>query len=170
MQVTDVNGDGSPDIVLTNGDAGDYPAPVKPYHGVRIFLNDGAGKFAERYFFPMPGAFKAIARDFDGDGDVDVAAIAFYPDYASGHPLSFVYLENTGGLHFTAHTFPDADRGRWLTMDAGDVDGDGDVDLVLGSFAQLDALGDERGVAARWRRPDAPTLLVLENTGSRRRP
>lgn len=165
MQLADVNGDGHEDLVYTNGDAGDYPGPAKPYHGIRIFLGDGRGRFAESYFFAMPGAYKAIARDFDGDGDVDVAAIAFYPDYASGAPLSFVYLENVGGLRFRAWTFADADRGRWLTMDAGDVDGDGDVDLVLGSFAQLDALGDERERAARWRRPDAPTALILENTG-----
>jgi hypothetical protein len=167
MEVVDVNGDGHPDIVYTNGDAGDYPAPTKSYHGIRIFLNDGRGRFAEKYFFAMPGAFKAVARDFDRDGDVDLAAIAFYTDDASAATLPFVYLENAGGLRFTPRTFPDADRGRWLTMDAGDGDGDGDVDLVLGSFAQLGALGDPRGRTARWRQPDAPTVLILENTGGR---
>jgi hypothetical protein len=168
MELADVDGDGDADIVYTNGDNGDYPSPRKPYHGVRVFLNDGHWRFAERFFFPMPGAYKAVARDFDGDGDVDLAAIAFYPDYASAAPLSFVYLENRGGLRFAARTFADADRGRWLTMDAGDVDGDGDDDLVLGSFAQLDAQGDRQARAARWRRPGAPTALVLENTAARR--
>jgi hypothetical protein len=169
MELADVNGDGHADIVHTNGDNGDYPSPRKPYHGVRVFLNDGRWRFAERYFFPMAGAFKTVARDFDGDGDVDLATIAFYPDYTSAAPLAFAYLENRGGTRFAARTFADADRGRWLTMDAGDVDRDGDDDLVLGSFAQLDAQGDERGRAARWRRPDAPTVLILENTGPARR-
>jgi len=167
MELVDVNQDGHPDIVYANGDAGDYPGPVKPYHGVRIFLNDGHGRFAERYFFPLPGALKAIARDFDGDGDVDIAAISFFTDYASRAPLSFVYLENIGGLRFKAWTFADADRGRWLVMDAGDIDGDGDVDLVLGSFAQPDAQPDPREMSARWRRPDAPTAVILENTRHR---
>ena len=165
MELADVNGDGHADIVYANGDNGDYPSPRKPYHGVHVFLNDGRWRFTERYFFPMPGAYKAVARDFDGDGDLDLAAIAFYPDYGSAAPLSFVHLENVGGLRFTPRTFADADRGRWLTMDAGDVDGDGDDDLVLGSFAQMDALGDERDRAARWRRPDSPPLLILENSG-----
>ncbi|HEY0778347.1 MAG TPA: VCBS repeat-containing protein, partial [Gemmatirosa sp.] len=37
MEVADVNGDGFPDIIYTNGDNGDYPSPPKPYHGVHVF-------------------------------------------------------------------------------------------------------------------------------------
>ncbi|MDQ2665691.1 MAG: VCBS repeat-containing protein [Gemmatimonadota bacterium] len=169
MQVVDMNDDGHPDIVYTNGDAGDYPGPPKPYHGVRIFLNDGHDHYAEQYFFPMPGAYKAIARDFDGDGDIDIAAISFFPDYASGAPLSFVYLENVGNLRFKAWTFPQADRGRWLTMEAGDLNGDGAVDLILGSFSQLDTRGD-MSAKARWHQKDAPTLIILENTSRKGAP
>jgi hypothetical protein len=29
----------------------------------------------------------------------------------------------------------EAALGRWLTMDAGDVDGDGKTDLILGNFS-----------------------------------
>ena len=162
MQVVDVNGDGAPDIVYTNGDNGDYPSPPKPYHGIHIFLNDGHGHFTEKYFFPMPGAYKAIARDFDGDGKIDIAAIAFYPDYRAPTPLPFVYLQGLGGLNFKPRTFPDANRGRWLTMDVGDINGDGTDDIVLGAFAPMDGPGDSRGISARWSRPGAPTVLILE--------
>ncbi|GJG89006.1 hypothetical protein tb265_41870 [Gemmatimonadetes bacterium T265] len=167
MELADVDGDGYPDIVYTNGDNGDYPSPPKPYHGIHVFLNDGHWHFAEKYFFPMPGAYKAIARDFDGDGKVDIAAIAFYPDYTAPAPLPFVFLHGLGGMRFEARTFPDANRGRWLTMDAGDVNGDGRDDLVLGAFAAMGAPGDRSGLAARWHRPDAPTVLILENTSTR---
>ncbi len=168
IEVADVDGDGSPDIIYTNGDNGDYPSPPKPYHGVHIFLNDGHGNFAEKYFFPMPGAYKAIARDFDGDGKIDIAAIAFYPDYASPAPLPFVYLQGLGGMRFKPRTFPDANRGRWLTMGAGDLRGDGRQSLVLGAFAAMNGQGDRRGLSARWRQPDAPTVLILENTSPAR--
>src|SRR5207253_2345451 len=49
---------------------------------------------------------------------------------------SFVYLENKGGLKFEAYSFPESTTGRWLTMDVNDLDGDGYLDIVLGSFSQ----------------------------------
>lgn len=72
-----------------------------------------------------------------------------------------------GDLHFKAHTFPEADRGRWLTMVAGDIDGDGDADLVLGSFAQFNP-NDDKTANARRHQPGAPTILILENTAKKR--
>ena len=164
MQLADVDGDGRDDIVYTNGDAGDFPGPVKPYHGVRVFVNDGRTGYAERYFLPMPGAYDVAARDFDGDGDVDLAAIAFFTDTAAPRPLPFVYLENLGGLRFRASTVAGADRGRWLRMDAGDVDGDGDDDLVLGAFAQLGAFGNLGRGSAGPAAVAGPAVLILENT------
>lgn len=163
MTLADVDGDGRDDIVYTNGDAGDFPAPARPYHGVRVFVNDGRGGYAERYFLPMPGAYDVAARDFDGDGDVDLAAVAFFTDSAASHPLPFVYLENLGGLHFRASTVAGADRGRWLRMAAGDVDGDGDDDLVLGAFARLGAFGN-MGASGTDTTTTGPAVLILENT------
>ena len=102
---------------------------------MRIYLNDGSWNFKESWFFPLNGAFKAVAADFDGGGDLDIAAISYFPDYDKSPEESFVFLENIGTkshLEFKPHTFPDSARGRWLTMDVGDVDGDGDLDIVLG--------------------------------------
>ena len=170
FEFADMNNDGLPDVVMTNGDNGEYPSPFKRYHGVRIFLNDGKLGFTEAYFFPMNGAFKVVARDFDGDGDLDLAAISFFPDYGRSPEESFVYLENLSGLRFVPRSFPGATAGRWLTMDAGDLDGDGDMDLVLGAFSQgPPGIEITPGLQASWQ-TNGVNGLILRNTRVRSKP
>ncbi len=53
--------------------------------------------FNQKYFFPINGCYKAMARDFDGDGDLDIATISFFADYEHQPEEGFVYLENKGG-------------------------------------------------------------------------
>jgi hypothetical protein len=160
FEFADFNHDGYPDILYTCGDNADYSTILKPYHGVYIFMNDKNYHFKQSYFFPINGCYKAIARDFDGDGDLDIATISFFADYTHQPEEGFVYLKNNGNLHFQAYTLPEGRSGRWLTMEAGDVNGDGKPDLVLGNFSigpvtfkpQID-----------WKK--APPFLVLKNTG-----
>lgn len=135
FELADFNKDGFPDILYTCGDNGDFKPVLKPYHGVYIFLNDKTNHFKEAYFFPVHGCYKAIARDFDGDGDIDIATISFYADYTGQPEEGFVYLENAGDLKFMPFTLPETKTGRWLTMDAGDLDGDGKPDIVLGNYS-----------------------------------
>jgi hypothetical protein len=163
FELADMNKDGHPDIVYTCGDNADFSLVLKPYHGVYIFLNDGHNHFTQAYFYPINGCYKAMARDFDGDGDLDLATIAAFADF-KGHPEEgFVYLENQGGMDFRPFSLPAAKLGRWLTMDAGDLDGDGKIDIVLGNFAVGPTLG-KSGVD--WKK--GPTVLLLHNVGKKR--
>jgi hypothetical protein len=138
---------------------------MKPYHGVRIFLNDGDNQFEEAYFLPLNGAYGVTADDFDEDGDLDIAAISFFPDYETNPEESFVYLENKGDLTFEPSTFEDSDRGRWLILDSGDMDRDGDSDLILGSFSALQHGTSyvPEATAKQWTE-EGPSAIVLENT------
>jgi hypothetical protein len=110
----------------------------------------------------MHGAFKAVARDFDKDGDLDIAAISFFPDYEKAPQESFVYLENLGGLRFSASTFPEAISGRWLALDAADLDGDGDIDIVLGSLIEMNS-DVPPALKKNWEQT-GPSVLILRNT------
>jgi hypothetical protein len=159
FEMDDFNKDGFPDIVYTCGDNADFSVVLKPYHGVYIFLNDGHWNFKQQYFFPINGCYKAMARDFDGDGDLDLAVISFFADYQKQPEEGFVYLENTGDFNFLPHSTPATQLGRWLTMDVGDLDGDGKPDILLGNFS----------VAPTFIKPkvdfkSGPGFLLLKNT------
>ncbi|MEO9146515.1 MAG: VCBS repeat-containing protein, partial [Ginsengibacter sp.] len=118
FELADFNHDGHPDILLTNGDNWDLSPIRKYYHGIRILMNDGINNFMEKLFIPFYGASKAMACDFDNDGDLDIAAISYYDD-PDKPEQSFMYLENKGGLKFTASTTKLAGKGKWLTMGIG---------------------------------------------------
>lgn len=159
LEMADFNQDGFLDLLVTNGDNWDLSAILKPYHGIRIYLNDGKNQFTEKFFYPLYGTSKALARDFDLDGDLDIAAIAFYTNLEQPEH-GFVYLNNEGSLNFTAAATPDAAAGKWLCMEAGDFDRDGDQDIILGSYFQTAA---EVAQLAVHSVSSFPQLLVLYN-------
>lgn len=162
FELQDFNKDGHPDIIYTCGDNADYTGKMhKSYHGVYIFLNDGKNNFKQNYFFPMFGCYKAMSADFDGDGDLDIACISYFPDEVNRPQESFIYLEQTGALQFTPNIIKGTGYEKWMTMDVGDADGDGDQDIILGSMvmpttAQKQAWKQRAG----W---DTELLLLLNN-------
>ena len=164
----DFNGDGHPDFLVTNGDNGEFSSPSKRYHGVRIYLAQAGGGWKEAYFFPLFGAYQAVVRDFDGDGDPDIGAISFFPDYQRAPRGSFVFLSNEGAGRFQASTFAESATGRWLALDAGDFDGDGDEDLLLGSYIKGPTPVPSVLMEA-WDEADRP-LILLENMRKSGRP
>ena len=158
FDIADMNGDKKIDIIYTAGDNADFSTILKPYHGVYIFENQGNFKdFKQTHFFHQNGSTKVIPRDFDNDGDIDLAAIALFPD-TDHRPLEgFIYIENTG-KEFLQKTLKINHLGRWAVIDAADIDHDGDIDIVLGSHpvAKFPA-----GFDQAWKQGSG--LLILRN-------
>ncbi|MFA6086248.1 FG-GAP repeat domain-containing protein [Mucilaginibacter sp.] len=138
MVLVDYNHDGLTDIVTVHGDNADYSNILKPYHGVRLHINQGNAVYAEKFFYPIYGVTKVLAEDFDKDGDIDLAASAFFPDMGPLINESFVYLENIDRDKYTFKPFnlkSDVPL-KTLALEKADIDGDGDIDIIAGNFAQ----------------------------------
>jgi FG-GAP-like repeat len=160
FELLDWNNDGQLDILYTCGDNADFSPPiVKPWHGVYVFEQQ-RGQFKSVYFYALPGAYRAIAADFDDDDDLDIAANAFFPDFNEKTNRSFVLLQQTNKGRMVAHTLPEAQLGRWAVMEAGDPDQDGDLDIVLGSML-FEAPGFEQ-LVQQWKAEGIP-FIWLEN-------
>jgi hypothetical protein len=144
IEMVDMDKDGDLDLLMSNGDSLD-DFTVRPFHGIRWFENEGSYPWRQHDLAIMPGVHRAQAADMDGDGDLDVVAAAFLPD--AEHP-AFQLLERQGNLApFTSlgwleQTKPGVfvlhplEQGKitHATLDLGDFDGDGDVDIVTGNF------------------------------------
>ena len=106
--VGDVNGDGAPDVVLTN-----LGGPRLAGSGLVLLLNDGAGRFTERSdLLPREVAERSVLLaldnlnpgasglgDLDGDGRLDLVAASYNnPDYPSTVRTVRFYGQGAGGF------------------------------------------------------------------------
>ncbi len=134
FDLVDLNQDGNLDIVTTSGDNADFTTVLKPYHGIRIYYNKGNFQFNDPIFVPQNGATKVMHADFDSDGDQDLLSISLFPNVLKSPQEQILLLENQAGK-FTTKAIPAFEHGRYAVMDCGDIDLDGDMDVVLGSHA-----------------------------------
>jgi FG-GAP-like repeat len=136
IQLADLDMDGDQDVILTHGDTLD-DSIIKPYHGIQWLENKGNLTFVEHTLADLPGAHRAQAVDLDGDGDMDVVACAFTnsaTDVDETKLPALIWLEQTSPGVFERHTL-EMGPPRHTTLDVGDFDRDGDIDIAVGNFS-----------------------------------
>ncbi len=127
MAVGDVDGDGDPDLVVGGGDS--------VATRCRLYRNDGRGIFQEVTAAHMPNdpslTTALVLGDVDGDGDLDLVI-------GTKGQQTRLYL-NDGTGNFTDATASRLPVGNLAagSLAFGDVDGDGDLDLVVGVGGML---------------------------------
>ena len=140
----DVNGDGYSDVIVgagyyTNGQTNEGGAFI--YHGSASGISTTASTSLEEN---QAGAYFGIsvssAGDVNGDGYSDVIVGArFYDNGQTKEGVAFIYHGSSSGISTTANTTleenqPSAYLGRSVSG-AGDVNGDGYSDVIVGAYA-----------------------------------
>ncbi|MBD1394417.1 FG-GAP repeat domain-containing protein [Mucilaginibacter glaciei] len=164
FQLADMDHDGKLDLIYTCGYNFRDSRILKPYHGLYIFKNLGDFKFKQTLFYPINGCTKAIATDFDKDGDLDIATIAFFADMKSKPAEEFIYFEQDKPMNFKAHAVPVSQNGRWLSMEVTDHDGDGKPDIILGNYAA--GFLFQPNFTPNWDE-HTPFIILQNNTGNK---
>ena len=137
LTVDDLNRDGRPDVVFSNGD-GFGPAATpgpRPWHGVQWLENTGDGNFRYHRIGALPGAYSPRVVDLDGDGASDVVAVAAYADWnnQNRNVISLLWFRNDGRQNFEPIILARTPKDL-ITLAAGDFDGSGRVSLATGGF------------------------------------
>jgi FG-GAP-like repeat len=120
ITLADVNGDDRPDILVANrGSIPDNPSPSQ------LCLNDGHGVFPASSALPTQSATVIVAKDFDGDGLVDL----LIPHRDGGQNLIFW---NDGKASFAKPAPFGPAHSSIRTAASADLNGDGKLDVVIG--------------------------------------
>ena len=126
LALGDIDGDGDLDLVAGTGDR--YYTPDSSYFNT-IWKNDGSGVFTNTGQTLGNNSTRALALgDIDGDGDLDLVA------GNSGTNSTVWKNDGQGTFTLSVRNLPPVDRvdpAHLGTLALGDLDGDGDLDLVL---------------------------------------
>jgi gliding motility-associated-like protein len=116
MVTGDLDGDGDLDLVACSVAS----------NNISIKLNDGSGNFSVTKTLSISkSTYYVELADVDGDGDLDILAVS------AGSPSSVSISLNDGNGNFSAETIYATGGGNALSLKTGDIDGDGDLDLVI---------------------------------------
>jgi hypothetical protein len=135
LSLCDLNNDGRPDVLYTNGDGFAYADPgTRPWHGVQWLENRGNGFFKYHRLGDLAGAYAPVGVSLNNDGIMDVVCVSGFNDWRDKKAASLVAFKNDGKLNFTMHVLAHEPI-MLVTCAAGNLDNSGLPSIVAGGFA-----------------------------------
>ncbi|MCB9895840.1 MAG: VCBS repeat-containing protein [Planctomycetes bacterium] len=131
VEFADMNADGWLDIVVAPAHVNGQ-SPVPP----SVYFNDGTGGFAAHVALGTNAerTYSLDVVDLNGDGSLDVVVADEGP--ARGYGPSLCYLNDGTGLNFQTTPIGWSYLSPWIAT-VGDVDNDGDIDIIGTPFGKL---------------------------------
>src|SRR6476661_6576465 len=156
MAVGDVDADGDLDLVVGHG------ATYMNASKISVCLNSGSGQFTVSQSLPIStDPWDATIGDIDGDGDLDLVEAAYSQNRVAVQlndgrgnfsPRSTIYLAGTQNLRVA------------VGVTLGDVDGDGDLDLLGSSVDNTISVHLNNGTALAASQPVGRAGLTVYPT------
>lgn len=115
VHAADLDGDGDADIIASGK------------NGLWCFENEGNGIFTPMNIF-LFAFYSGIITTADMDGDCDLDVVVAFSEGDANNSIE--WYENSDEWAWPVHVVDSIYYPDWISVDAGDMDGDGDIDII----------------------------------------
>lgn len=150
----DIDGDGDLDVLISG-----LVRNTTTTYVTKLYVNDGTGMYTEVVNTPFVGVRDGAMAfaDVDGDNDLDILITGeqYEPSAVTNNIVVAELYLNDGLGNYTVVPNSPFDPVRESSVSFGDLDGDGDLDVVISGSTKPTGLG-----------PNTPSTKIYINDGS----